>query len=136
MKEIKYSILCLLLISLLFGCAQKHVEDEPDVVSSIKINRDETLTVVANRDIIEEKEEFAELLIQKCKENSFQSIKFSTDYGYATSLHLQVYLWRDQIQEQEPVMVVKYIPVDRENNYDIIHNPDKFHMYIDGKKIE
>lgn len=136
MRNKIYCILCFLLSILLLGCGQKHVEGEPDVVSSMKINRDEILTVVANRDVIEEKQEFAEFLIQKCKDNSFQSIKFSTDYGYATSLYLRVYLWRDQIQEQDPVMIVKYVPVDWENNYDIVHNPDKFHTYIDGKKIE
>lgn len=134
MREIKYSILCLLLSSLLLGCSQEHVEGEPDVISSMKINHDETLTVVANRDVIEDKKEFAELLIRKYQENSFQSIKFSTDYGYATSLDLQIYLWRDQIRGQDPVMTVKYIPIDRENNYDIVHNPDKFHMYIDENK--
>lgn len=56
---------------------------KPDVVSSISINQDQYLTVVANRSRIEDKEEFADLLIQMYKENSFQTINFSSDIrGY------------------------------------------------------
>ena len=64
----------------------------------MKMNQDETLTVVANRKQIEDKEDFAKLIVKKCKDNSFQSVKFSTDYGYATSLNLRVYLWEDEIE--------------------------------------
>lgn len=137
MKRKEYTILCLILIMLvLSGCGQKHKEGEPDVISSTKTNLDEMLTVVANRNLIEDREEFAKLLIRKCKDNSFQSIKFSTDYGYATSLNLRIYLWEDEIEGKEPVMVVKYIPVEWGKEYDIVHDPEKFQMYIDGELIE
>ena len=106
------------------------------MISSIKTNRDEMLTVVANRDKIEDKEEFANLLIEKCKDNSFQSIKFSTDNGYATSLDISVYCWKDEIDGQDPVMVVEYKPVEWGKDYDIMHDPDKFELYIDGELME
>ena len=96
----------------------------------------ETLTVVANRKQIEDKEDFAKLLVKKCKENSFQSVRFSTDYGYATSLNLRVYLWEDEIEGQEPVMVVEYKPVEWGMDYDIVHDPEKFQMYVDGELME
>lgn len=54
----------------------------------------------------------ADDIVKKCKDNSFQSVRFSTDYGYATSLNLRVYLWEDEIEGQEPVMVVEYKPVE------------------------
>lgn len=67
MRRINYSILCLVfVVFLVSGCRQNHIEGEPDVISSRKMNHDETLTVVANRDTIEDKEKFAELLIKKC----------------------------------------------------------------------
>lgn len=136
MRRKIYSILCLIFVAFLIaGYGHNHIEGEPDVISSMKVNLDERLIVVANRDTIEDKEEFAELLIQKCKDNSFQSIKFSTDHGYATSLVLKVYLWRDQINGRDPVMEVEYLPVEWGKKYDIIHNPEKFQMYIDGKLI-
>ena len=86
MKRKKHTLLCLLLAAaFVSGCAQKHKEGEPDVISSMKMNQDEILTVVANRNQIEDKEDFAKFLVEKCKDNSFQSVRFSTDYGYATS---------------------------------------------------
>lgn len=137
MKRKKHTLLCLLLAAaFVSGCAQKHKEGEPDVISSMKINQDETLTVVANRNQIEDKENFAKLLIKKCKDNSFQSVRFSTDYGYATSLNLRVYLWEDEIEGQEPVMVVEYTPIEWNEEYDIVNDSEMFQLYVDGKLIE
>ena len=48
-------------VALVSGCAQKHKEGEPDVISSMKMNQDETLTVVANRKQIEDKDYIAKL---------------------------------------------------------------------------
>ena len=39
--------------------SKEEISMEPDVVSSISMNRDQYLTVVANRNRIEDKEEFA-----------------------------------------------------------------------------
>lgn len=108
---------CIVCVIMIFGIMtgylfEKKSEDEismePDVVSSISMNRDQYLTVVANRDKIEDKEEFAELLIQMYKENSFRTIKFSTDRGYPTSLNMRVYLWREDIEGCDPIMIIKY----------------------------
>lgn len=137
MKRKKYALICLLLAAaFVLGCAQKHKEGEPDVISSMKMNQDETLTVVANRKQIEDKEDFAKLLVKKCKENSFQSVRFSTDYGYATSLNLRVYLWEDEIEGQEPVMVVEYTPIEWNEEYDIVNDSEMFQLYVDGRLIE
>ena len=60
MKRKKHALICLLLaVAFVSGCAQKHKEGEPDVIGSMKMNQDETLTVVANRKQIEDKEDFA-----------------------------------------------------------------------------
>ena len=116
--------------------SEEDVPMAPDVVSSIRMNRDQYLTVVANRDNIEDKEEFAKLLIEMCKENSFHTIKFSTDRGYATNVDMRVYLFQDKIEGHEPVMIVKYEPVEYGKGYDIVHNPDQFKLTIDGKTYE
>lgn len=108
----------------------------PDVVSSFSINRDDNLTVVANRDHIEDKEEFVRLLLKKCRENSFHSTKFSTDYGYATSLDMSVYFWKEDIEDGEPVMTVEYHLVEYGKDYDIVNNPNEFQFYVDEKEIE
>lgn len=66
---------------------------------------------------------------------SFQSIKFSTDDGYATSLDMRVYLWRDEIEGNDPVMIVEFEPVDRNQDYDIVNDPDMYELYVDGELI-
>jgi hypothetical protein len=124
LKRKKYALICLLLaVAFVSGCAQKHKEGEPDVISSMKMNQDETLTVVANRKQIEDKEDFAKLLVKKCKENSFQSVRFSTDYGYATSLNLRVYLWidyeitREELEECHTLCHGNWIEIEHKYKY-------------------
>ena len=56
-----------------------HKEGEPDVVGTFSVNRDENITVVANRGHIGDKEAFARELLQMYKDDSFYSTKFSTD---------------------------------------------------------
>ena len=113
-----------------------HIPGEPDVVGSIKMNQDENLTVVANRDEIEDKEEFAKLLVKMCQENSFHTIKCSTDYGYATSLDMRIYLWKDEIEGHEPVMRVEFRAIEWNQDYDIVNNPEMFELYGDGELME
>lgn len=113
-----------------------HIPGEPDVINSIRSGNDERLTIIANRDEIEDKEEFARLLVKMCQENSFKTIKFSTDFGYATRLNMRVYLWRDEIEGNEPVMTVDFEPIDWKPGYDIVNNPEMFELYVDGELIE
>ncbi|MCB5474294.1 hypothetical protein LIQ13_06040 [Blautia luti] len=108
----------------------------PDVVSSMKMNRDEMLTVVANQDKIEDKEAFAWLLLQMCKDNSFESIKFSMDEGYPTSLDMNVYAWKEDIGEKDPIMTVEYKPEEGNVEYDIVNAPEQFHLYVDDEMVE
>lgn len=113
-----------------------HIAGEPDVINSIRSGNDERITVVANRDEIEDKEEFARMLVNMCQENSFKTIKFSTDFGYATKLNMRVYLWRDEIEGKEPVMTVDFEPIDWKQEYDIVNNPEEFELYVDGELVE
>ena len=136
MKSNNYIIIFLILVMFWFQTVIKSIQGEPDVISSIRTNLDERLIVVANRDLIENREEFAKLILQKYKDNSFSTIKFSTEYGYATSLNFSVYLWKDQVGDREPEMEVEYLPVEWGQGYDIVHNPKKFQMYIDDQLID
>lgn len=114
----------------------KYKEDEPDVVGSFSMNRDENLTVVANRKNISDKEAFARLLLKMYKENSFHSIKLSTDHGYATSLDMTVYSWKEDIENGESIMQIEFRPIEYGKDYDIVNNPDKYMLFIDGKEIK
>lgn len=114
----------------------KYKEGEPDVVGSFSMNRDENLTVVANRKIISDKEAFARLLLKMYKENSFHSIKFSTDHGYATSLDMTVYSWKEDIENGKSIMQIEFRPIEYGKDYDIVHNLDKYVLFIDGTEIK
>ena len=68
-----------------------HKEGEPDVVGTFSVNRDENITVVANR---------------------------------------------EDIEDGKSVMTAEYRPVEYGKDYDVVNNPDKFQLYIDGKEIK
>ena len=86
--------------------------------------------------VLDIREAFARELLQMYKENSFHSTKFSTDRGYATSLDMNIYLWKEDIEDGESVMTAEYRPVEYGKEYDVVNNPDKFQLYIDGKNVE
>ena len=113
-----------------------HKKGEPDVVGTFSVNRDENITVVANREDIEDREAFARKLLQMYKDDSFHSTKFSTDRGYATSIDMNIYLGKEDIEDGESVMTAEYRPVEYGKDYDVVNNPDKFQLYIDGKEIK
>lgn len=75
MNEKRICIVCVIMIFVIMTGyhfekkSEEEISMEPDVVSSISMNRDQYLTVVANRYRIEDKEEFAKLLVKMCKLN-------------------------------------------------------------------
>ena len=83
-----------------------------------------------------DKEAFARLLLKMYKENSFHSIKFSTDHGYATSLDMTVYSWKEDIENGESIMQIEFRPIEYGKDYDLVHNPDKYVLFIDGTEIK
>lgn len=87
---------------------ERRVEGEPDVISSIIMNNEQYLTVVANRNEIENEEEFKKLLIRMYEENSFHSVKFSTDLVDPEKVHVKVYLWKEDIKKNEPRMLIEH----------------------------
>lgn len=142
MNKKRICIVCVIMVfGIMIGCFlekkyNKNIPKEPDVVSSISVNGDQYLTVVANQDKIEDKEEFAKLLVQMCRENSFHTIKFSTERGYATGLNMRVYFWEDEIEGNKPLMVVEYRAVVYGKGYDIVHDSEQFRLIINGKICE
>lgn len=49
---------------------------------------------------------------------------------------MNIYLWKEDIEDGESVMTAKYRPVEYGKEYDVVNNPDKFQLYIDGKNVE
>ena len=63
-----------------------------DRVSSICFGDEMTLIVVANRDEITDEDEFAELLLEKYKENSCKTVRLFTDLEQPETVRMKVYL--------------------------------------------
>lgn len=96
-----------------FGGEERRVEGEPDVISSMIVNNEQYLTVVANRNEIENEEEFKKLLIKMYEENSFHSVKFSTDISDPEKVYMKVYRWRGDIKKEELLLRIKYYPCEQ-----------------------
>ena len=87
---------------------ERSVEGEPDVISSMIVNNEQYLTVVANRNEIEKEEEFKKLLIRMYEENSFHSVKFSTDISDPETVYMKVYPFRETIKEKETDLILEF----------------------------
>ena len=71
-----------------------------------------------------------------CRENSFQSIKFSYDIVCPTELQINVYKTEKDLNDNKQFCEIAYLLDEENGEYDIIHNPEKFILYVDGEKVE
>ena len=113
----KMVVAVVLVVAVMIGIGlegeERRVEGEPDVISSIIMNNEQYLTVVANRNEIENEEEFKKLLIKMYEENSFHSVKFSTDISDPEKVYMKVYRWRGDIKKEELLLRIKYYPCEQ-----------------------
>ena len=114
----------------------KELSEIPDAVNSTRFNTTEHLTVVANQEEIADKEELAKQIIKMCRENSFQSIKFSYDMVCPTELQINVYKTEKDLNDNKKFCEIEYSSEEENEEYDIIHNPEKFILHVDGEKVE
>ena len=96
-------VVVVLVVAVMIGIGleweERRVEGEPDVVKSMIVNNEQYLTVVANCNEIQNKKQFKKLLIRMYEENSFHSVKFSTDISDPEKVYMKVYLWKDEIKK-------------------------------------
>ena len=109
----------------------------PDAVSSVSSGGRQYLKVVANSDRIDDKEAFARKVIQMCRENSFHSIRFSTDInGYPSGLSITVYLKRKDLENGRPVCEIEFRTEEYMEDCNIKDDVEQFHLYLDGEEIK
>ena len=115
-KKWKMVVAVVLVVAVMVGSDldwnEKRVEGEPDVVSSMIVNNEQYLTVVANRNEIENEEEFTKLLVKMYEENSFHSVKFSRDLIVPEKVYMKVYRWRGDVKKEEPPLRIIYCPCE------------------------
>lgn len=102
-RKWKMVVAIVLVLAVMIGVGlkgeERRVEGEPDVISSMIVNNEQYLTVVANRNEIKNEEEFTKLLIKMYEENSFHSVKFSADLVDTEKVYMEVYSWRDGVKK-------------------------------------
>ena len=55
---------------------------------------------------------------------------------FATSLDMTVYSWKEDIENGKSIMQIEFRPIEYGKDYDIVHNPDKYVLFIDGTEIK
>ncbi len=123
----------LLLVALLsIGCARSETQSNiPDCVISNSSNDDYSLTIIANREGIEDKEAFAKELIEQVRNNGFRTIMFSfEETGYPTSLDMTVYLSEKDWKKHTSAMSVSLRQQNILDGFNIVEHYDKFQMTI------
>ena len=92
----------------------------------------EYCAIIANRNYIPDKVEFALELIEMCRKNEYETIKFATDVrGYPSGLFLSVYLTPEDMENGKLYMKDKYVTEDDEEDRNIKDDSEKYQLYID-----
>lgn len=111
---------------------ERNYSGVPDAVSSSYFGRECRLTVSANASRIDDREAFASEVFGMCRENSFQTIRLSTDVmGWPSSLYITVYLHRNDIGRKEPEMRIRFLPPDENKEYNIKDNGSEYLLFIE-----
>lgn len=94
MKKIsKWFVVLIAIAGALIADYKKNEYQNLEMVSTINSMNREYCSIIVHKRYVRDKVELALLLIELCKENAFDNIKFATDVrGYPSSLSLSVYL--------------------------------------------
>lgn len=137
MKRIgKLFVSVLIAVSALSADYPDYGNMQPDMVSTISSMNYEYCAIIAYRDQIPDKIEFARKLVEMCRENEYETIKFATDVrGYPSGLYLNVYLTRKDFENGKIYMKIKYVTQEYDQNSNIKDDIEKYQLYIDNNLV-
>lgn len=106
-----------------------------DVYNTFSINssnyHEEHITVIANQLFVTDRESCADHIVQKCRENSFHTIRFSYDRSKPNALYARVYLSEYAVRHGDPAFEFSYTQTDGEyGDYNIIEDASHFNLEI------
>lgn len=141
MKRASIFLLVLLVVGVSWCSVNRMVSNAestelvPDCVVSNRLAGDYWLTIIANREVIEDKGQFAEELVEQVRDDGFQTIKFFFEdtKAYPTGLRMFVYLTEDDWQDKEkvPYMMISLKQDNVIDGYNIVEDYDRFDLEID-----
>ena len=104
----------------------------PDAISSISDGEKCCLTVVANSAQISDEEAFAREVIRMCMDNSFRSLRFSTDIGrLPEEIEIDVYLRKEDVGERTPVFRIRAEAKRGDSAGDTENQPEGYQIFIE-----
>ena len=106
-----------------------------DVYGSYAMTADnyheERLTVVVNKLYVADQKVCAEEIVKRCRENSFQSVRFSYDQSVPNALYVTVYASKRQAEKGKQMFSFSYLPENRNGTYNIVNDSDKFILKLE-----
>lgn len=134
MKKFNKWIAVLIVITgVLIADYRKYECKNPELISTINSMNREYCSVIIHKKYIRDKVELALLLIELCRENAFENIKFATDVrGYPSSLSLSVYLTEKDFEIGNQYMSVRYEMIEYIKSSNIKDDMENYKLYIDN----
>ena len=132
----------LIILNCLIMCAfinahEKNTYQNVELISTINSMNREYCSIIIHSPKVKDKVELALVLIDSCRENSFNNIKFATDIrGYPSSLSLNVYLTEKDFKSGKQYMNVRYEMIDLNKKSNIKDDMENYQLYIDDELIE
>lgn len=137
MRKLYKWIIFLIVIAVVF--ITDYREDKstnPELVSTINSMNHEYCNIIVHKRFVQDKVELAVFLIELCKENAFDKIKFATDVrGYPSSVSLDVYLTEKDFKIGNQYMNVRYEMIEYRKDSNIRDNSENYQIYIDNELI-
>ena len=137
MKKLnKWATVLVVSIGILIVNYRKYEYRNPELISTINSMNREYCSIVIHKKIVRDKVELALVLIELCRENTFENIKFATDVrGYPSSLSLSVYLTETDFERGKQYMNIRYEMMECNQSSNIKDNIENYQLYIDNERI-
>lgn len=107
---------------------------DPDIINSRAESSEnyleEHISVVMNKMYVSDYNKAAEEIVQKCRDNDFENIRFSYDLGKPNALYGTVYLNRFSFNNGKALFSFEFVQQDVNGGYNIVDDPDRFTLKI------
>ncbi len=127
------AIWLVIISGILFYCDSEKEEEMLIYSSSPMLTGDyhnERIVVVVNQRKISDRQDLAERIVQKCRDNSFKNVRFSYDLSKPNRLDVTVCLDEKEADQGEWEFQFRYVQKETDERYNIIDHPEKFRIEI------
>lgn len=133
MKKLnKWFAVLIVIAGTLIADYRKNEYKKPELISTINSMNHEYCSIVIHKKYVQDKVELALVLIELCRENAFENIKFATDVrGYPSELSLSVYLTKNDFEMGNQYMSVRCEMLEYSKSSNIRDNMDNYQLCVE-----